>query len=280
MQPGKLARSGNVEYRFGMNTEYEKKTVLITGGGSGIGKETARLFCSRGASVYIAGRDLEKLEKAAAEINAEADAAGRVGCIRGDVALPEECGNMVEHAVLETGALHVLVNSAGVWSEGDSDKVTEEEWDRVIDSNLKGTFFMCRYAIPALEKTEGSIVNISSDSGLVGNDRAAVYCASKGGVTLLTKALAVELGRKGIRVNAVCPGDVASPMLEDAFQKYGGTDRDEYYRELLSAYPENKNRRFTSPREVAEAVLFLASKRVSAVTGACLSVDFGLTAGY
>ena len=139
---------------------------------------------------------------------------------------------------------------------------------------------MCRYAVPELEKTGGCIVNVSSDSGLVGNDRAALYCASKGGVTLLTRSLGVVLGRRGVRVNAVCPGDVETPMLDRAYHDYGGGDRDKYEQGLLSAYPENKEKRFTLPEEVAEVILFLSSRKVYAMTGACVSVDFGLTAGY
>jgi NAD(P)-dependent dehydrogenase (short-subunit alcohol dehydrogenase family) len=178
------------------------------------------------------------------------------------------------------GGIDVLVNSAGVWMEGPAEEVSEEQWSEVIDTNLKGTFFMCRYAIPYLEKSAGCIINLSSDSGLVGNDLASVYCASKGGVTLLTKSLAVELARKNIRVNAVCPGDVATPMLDRAVEEHGGGQNDKYIEQLLEIYPERPGRRFTKPEEVARSILFLASGSVEAITGACLSIDFGLTAGY
>ena len=122
------------------------------------------------------------------------------------------------------GRLDVLVNCAGVWVEGPTDTMTEADWDRVVDVNLKGTFQMCRHAIPALEATGGCIVNVSSDAGLWGNKGAAIYSASKGGVTVLSKALAVELAERGVRVNVVCPGDVDSPMIRYQAETFGGGD--------------------------------------------------------
>jgi NAD(P)-dependent dehydrogenase (short-subunit alcohol dehydrogenase family) len=182
-------------------------------------------------------------------------------------------------AIDRFGRLDILVNCAGVWVEGPTDTMTEADWDRVIDVNLKGTFGMCRHAIPALETTGGCIVNISSDAGLWGNKGAAIYCASKGGVTVLTKALAVELAERGIRVNAVCPGDVDSPMIRYQAETFGGGDPDKYLADLLAAYPQ-KPPRFIRPDEVAELVAYLCSERAAPITGAAISIDFGLTAGY
>lgn len=256
--------------------KFLNKTVLITGGSSGIGLECARLFLSLGARVCITGRLQPKLDAAVRELRPEP---GTLLTLPGDVCLPEDCRMMVEKTAEAWGSLDVVINSAGVWLEGPAENVQPEDWDRVMDTNLKGTFFICRYAIPCLEKARGCIVNISSDSGLVGNDSAAVYCASKGGVTLLTKSLAVELARKNIRVNAVCPGDVDTPMLQKA-QAESGEEAESYREGLLSVYPERPGRRFTLPEEVARCVVFLASPEIEAVTGACLPVDFGLTAGY
>ena len=253
------------------------KSVLITGGGSGIGKAAAARFMKEGADVCIAGRRIEALEEAAESIKS---LPGNIYTVQGDVSSASGCRAIVETAAGKTGRIDILVNSAGVWEEGPSENVTEEEWDRIIDINLKGTFFMCRYSIPYLQKTKGSIVNIGSDSGIVGNAEGAVYCASKGGVTLLTKALAVELAEEGIRVNAVCPGDVMSPMMEEALHKYGNDDPETYYSSLLKLYPQGKNARFTRPEEVAEAIFFLSGANVTPITGVCLPVDFGLTAGY
>ncbi len=257
--------------------DFKDKVILVTGASSGIGFETAKLFLEKGARVFMNGRDIDKLKKAISSIN---HLSGKAEILAGDVSVVGQCAAMLEKVQKVADRLDVLVNAAGVWVEGISDQMTEQQWDKTMNINAKGTFFMCRYAIPLLEKSSGTIVNVSSDSGLVGNNEAAIYCASKGAVTLLTKALAVELAPRGIRVNAVCPGDVETPMLEKACRDYGGGDRKTYYNSLLSHYPQGKKSRFTQPREVAEAIAFLASPSVQAITGACLSVDFGLTAGY
>lgn len=257
--------------------EFENKVVLVTGASSGIGFETAKLFLEKGARVFMNGRDVIKLEKVILSIK---DLSGEAEVLAGDVSVVEQCASMLQKVQGITGRLDVLVNAAGIWVEGRSDQMTERQWDETMDINAKGTFFMCRYAIPMLEKSGGVIINVSSDSGLTGNNEAAIYCASKGAVTLLTKALAVELAKRGIRVNAVCPGDVETPMLEKAYRDYGEGDRESYYKALLSHYPQGEKSRFTQPREVAEAICFLASPSVQAITGACLSIDYGLTAGY
>lgn len=257
--------------------KFRNKVILITGASSGIGYETAKAFLRQGATVYLNGRDRVKLAMAIKKCH---DYAGKAISLPGDVSQVEQCKNMIKALEEAEGRLDILVNSAGIWIEGQSDRMNEEDWDRVMNINAKGTFFMCRYAIPLLEQSGGVIVNVSSDSGLVGNKEAAIYCASKGAVTLMTKALAVELAARGIRVNAVCPGDVESPMLEKAYHDYGGEDRDRYFQSLLAHYPQGEKARFTKPEEVAGAILFLASPSIQAITGACLSIDFGLTAGY
>jgi NAD(P)-dependent dehydrogenase (short-subunit alcohol dehydrogenase family) len=256
---------------------FKDKVILISGASSGIGYETAKVFLEQGATVYLNGRDKEKLAMAVKECH---DYAGKAVSLPGDVAQVEQCEKMIMALEETEGRLDVLVNSAGIWLEGQSDRMNEKDWDLVMNINARGTFFMCRYAIPLLEQSGGVIVNVSSDSGLVGNKEAAIYCASKGAVTLMTKALAVELASRGIRVNAVCPGDVETPMLEKAYHDYGGEDQDHYFRSLLAHYPQGEKARFTKPEEVANAILFLASPSMQAITGACLSIDFGLTAGY
>lgn len=252
---------------------FDGKRVLITGGSSGIGAAAARAFLREGAAVTIAGRSRKGLDAAVARHPG-------ITTVEADVRKPSDCRRAVEAAAAVGSGLDILVNSAGIYSEGPSDAVTEELWDSVMDTNLKGTFFMCRYAIPYLAESRGTIINISSDSGLVGNNEAAVYCASKGGVTLLTKALAVELAARGIRVNAVCPGIVETPMVEKDFAASGYQSREEYDRICREPYPPGTDR-YVLPAEAAEAVLFLADRRrVESINGACLSVDFGLTAGY
>jgi NAD(P)-dependent dehydrogenase (short-subunit alcohol dehydrogenase family) len=189
----------------------------------------------------------------------------------------EDCRRAVAETAAWTGRLDAVVNAAGVWTEGPSAETTEDEWDRVVDLNLKGLYFVCAAAIPHLTATRGSIINMSSDAGLQGNAGAAVYCASKGGVSILTKALALELAPLGVRVNAVCPGDVDSPMLRG--QAAASTDAAAYLDKLLRGYPQGDSARFISPPEIAELIWFLAQPSATAITGANISIDFGLSAG-
>ena len=174
--------------------------ALITGASGGIGGATAARFVTGGWRVVAT--DLHAGESSADLLRVAAD-------LR-DV---EQCRRVVAEAIAWAGRLDAVVNAAGVWTEGPSADTTEDEWDHVIDINLKGLYFVCSAAIPHLAITRGCIVNMSSDAGVQGNAGAAVYCASKGGVSNLTRALALELAPAGIRVNAVCPGDVDSPML-------------------------------------------------------------------
>ncbi len=257
--------------------KFKDKIVLVTGASSGIGLEAARSFLEQGAKVYMNGRDRQKLSAAAAEMD---HLPGTAVILPGDVSQTIQCEEMLKSVQAAGEGLDVLVNSAGIWIEGDADAATEQEWDVTMDINARGSFFMCRYAIPLLEKSEGVIVNVSSDAGVMGNKGAVIYSASKGAVTLMTKALAVELAPKGIRVNAVCPGEVDTPMLKKAINDYGAGERSDYVKKILEPYPQGEKARLIRPREVAEAILFLASPEVQALTGACLAVDFGVTAGY
>jgi NAD(P)-dependent dehydrogenase (short-subunit alcohol dehydrogenase family) len=197
-----------------------------------------------------------------------------------DVTVVADCARMIDDVVSERGRLDVLVNAAGVWVEGPTAEMTEHDWDRTVDVNLKGTFFACRFAIPHLERTEGCIVNLSSDAGLVGTVQTAIYNASKGGVSLLTRSLALELAPKGVRVNAVCPNDVDTPMLAGQARDYGGGDPEAYLDRLLAAYPQKQRARFIRPEEIAALISYLASAEAAPITGANIPIDFGSTAGY
>ena len=242
-----------------------RPVILVTGGAGGIGSSIIRRFAAAGwrtASADLAGN---------VDTTAES--------FRTDVRSPDECSRAVARTIERFGRLDVLVNAAGVWHEGDTSATSEHDFDRVIDVNLKGTFFMCAAAIPHLRETRGCIVNLSSDAGLQGNSGAAAYCASKGGVSVFTKALALELAPSGVRVNAVCPGDVDSPMLHNQARSYGGGAEQTYYETLLDGYPQRENARFITTDEVAEFVWFLAQPHAAAITGANLSIDFGLSAG-
>jgi NAD(P)-dependent dehydrogenase (short-subunit alcohol dehydrogenase family) len=238
--------------------------ALVTGGASGIGRATVERFVDGG------------WRTAALDV-APAGAPGGVFVLEADVRSPAACGFAVHSVVDRYGRIDVLVNAAGVWLEGPVEDVAVEDWDRVIDVNLKGTFLMCRAAIPALRTASGSIVNVASDAGLQANRGAAVYCASKGGVVLFTKTLALDLATDGIRVNAVCPGDVMTPMLRR--QADASPDPDAYLARLLASYAQGASARFVRPAEVAELIWFLAQPAAAPITGAAVSIDFGLSAG-
>lgn len=257
-------------------SEYDGKVVVITGGSGGMGKACTKKFLENGAIVYMADISEENLKKAAEELKAVGD----VRYVKTDVTKMSDIDNLIGTVVKETGRIDVLVNGAGLWVEGNTDEMTEEMWDRVVDVNLKGTFFVCAKAIPELEKTKGCIVNISSDAGIGGNPGNSIYNASKGGVTLITKSLGLELAPREIRVNAVAPADVMSPMLEFQANTYGGGNPQGYYDALLSKYPQGPHARFIKVEEIAECVYFLASPKVWPITATTLSIDCGLTAGY
>ena len=238
--------------------------VLITGAAGGIGGATMDRFLAGGWKV------------AAVDLHTVARGVDVLG-IAADLRKVDDCRAAVAAAASWGGRLDAVVNAAGVWTEGPSAETTEQEWDRVLDVNLKGLYFVSTAAIPHLVETRGCIVNMSSDAGIQGNAGAAVYCASKGGVTNVTRALALELAPQGVRVNAVCPGDVDSPMLRG--QAEASPDPQAYLDKLRRGYPQGSSTRFITPQEVAELIWFLAQPAATPITGANISIDFGLSAG-
>lgn len=249
-----------------MSSEWTGKVVLIAGGAGGMGLATAQGFAAAGA--YVAIADIRPQGLPAAYL--------AVPC---DVTRVAACEQAVAQTMAHFGRLDVLVNAAGVWVEGETAAMTEDDFDRVMDVNLKGTFFMCRHAIPELEKTGGQIINIASDAGLMGNAGASIYCASKGGVVLLTKSLALELAPKGVRVNAICPCDVETPMLAFQAERFGRGDQAAYRANLMKNYPQGARTRFAAAEEIAAFIVMIASPRLEPLTGAALPIDFGTTAG-
>jgi NAD(P)-dependent dehydrogenase (short-subunit alcohol dehydrogenase family) len=245
------------------------RAALITGGTSGIGRATAVLFAREGADVAITGRD----EARGAEVVEEIRATGaRALFVRGDVRVAADCERSVAGTLEALGRLDVLFNNAGVYVANDVLGCDEDEWDLQVDTSLKGAYLMSRAALPhMIARGSGSIVHCSSGWGLVGGAQGAAYCAAKGGLVLLTKAMALDHGPQGIRVNAVCPGDTETPMEhEDARRK--GLTWDAY---VAWASEGRAIARLGRPEEVARAVLFLASDESSFVTGVALPVDGG-----
>lgn len=254
-----------------MFADLKDKSVLITGGTSGIGFATAALFLRYQAKVAINGRCPEKGGQAVNKLKRIAD---NIMYLPGDVSKTADCQYMVKETVKRYGKLDSVVNSAGIYLEKALANVTEKDYFTVMDINVKGTFFICKYAAEEMQKAgRGTIVNISSDAGINGNTFCTAYCASKGAVTTFSKALALELAPCGIRVNCVCPADVQTPML--AAQRKQAGDAAAYDRALVSLYPLG---RIGCPQEIASVIVFLSSAAASFVTGAVWTVDGGLTA--
>ena len=247
------------------------QVALITGGTLGIGKATAVLFGKEGAAVAITGRDAGRGREALAEI--ERTGAKAID-LRADVRVAADCRRVVDETVKAFGRVDILFNNAGLFFPNTVIDCSEEEWDTTIDVHLKGTFLMCKYVLPGMiDRGSGVIINNSSGWGISGGDEAASYCASKGGVVLLTRAMAIDHSRQGIRINCICPGDVDTPMMTaDAAQR--GMSREEY----LKGAAARPMGRVGMPDEIAKAALFLASDDASFMTGSTLVVDGGGTA--
>jgi NAD(P)-dependent dehydrogenase (short-subunit alcohol dehydrogenase family) len=246
----------------------QDKVALITGGTSGIGEATAILFAREGAQVAITGRDEKRGHAITARI---LESGGKAIFIRTDVRKAAECRRAVDETLTAFGKLDILFNNAGVFYPHTILDCSEEEWDLQLDINLKGTFLMSKFALPGMiQQGSGVIINNSSGWGIVGGDKAVAYCASKGGVVLLTKAMAIDHGPQGIRVNCICPGDVDTPMLpEDARMR--GLKWENY----LAGCANRPLGRIGTVDEIAKAALFLASDDSSFMTGAALVVDGG-----
>jgi NAD(P)-dependent dehydrogenase (short-subunit alcohol dehydrogenase family) len=253
-----------------MADDFKDKVVLITGGTSGIGLAAAEIFLKKGACVALVGRHSDKGMTALAHL---AEYGDKVRYVEGNVTKCKDCQSIIRQAVEHFGRLDVVVNSAGIYLEKAISDMTEDDYEWVMDTNIKGTYFMAKFAVPALRKAgAGAIINVSSDAGTNGNLLCSTYCASKGAVNTFTKALALELAPYSIRVNAVCPGDIHTPLLDEQLKDSGNVEND--LKEMASIYPLG---RIGKPEEVANVIAFLASDKASFVTGALWAIDGGLT---
>ena len=247
------------------------KVVIITGGNSGIGRSTAEYFAGERARVVIAARDAGRGQATVQAIEAGGGTAHFVPC---DVCREDDCRGAVLAAVEVFGGLDVLVNNAGViFRERDVVSTSLDEWEQTFAVNVRGAFLMSKYALPEIIRRDGgSIVNVASYFGLVAAQGVAAYCASKGALVQLTRAMALDHAGDNVRVNCVCPGSVHTPMIEQAWADKGqGAPQ--------ASAAKHPMGRIAQPEEVAQAILYLASPAASFITGVALPVDGGITAG-
>jgi len=256
-----------------MGRRFGGKVVLVVGGGSGMGCAAAKAFAVEGARLAVGDIDCAGGQKT---VRAIEESGGEAIFARCDTRSEEDCRALVEQVMTRFGKLDILFNSAGVACAARTVvSATEEEWDRTMDVNAKGVYLICKYAIPAMSSLEGGcVINTASVWGLVGATDVAPYCAAKGAVVLLTKAMALDHVKENIRVNCICPGSVDTPMLRGEMEALGGAQS------AKQAY-ERKHpmKRIAEPLEIANAVLFLASDDASFITGVALPVDGGRMAG-
>ena len=252
-------------------TRLAGKTAVITGGGTGIGQAIALAFAKEGARVAVAGRRMEKLQETLSLLKQSGSDALAMEC---DVTKSADTERLVKAAEDRFGNVNVLVNNAGALSVSTVETISEEDWDRIMGANLKGPFLMSRAVLPAMRRAGGgSIVNIGSVLGIAAIRDRAAYCASKGGVAMLTKAMALDHAHDKIRVNCVCPSIVESAMTEMFFAE---TEAARKLRESrLASVPLG---RFGKPNDIAGIVVFLASDESSWMTGTVIPVDGGVTA--
>jgi NAD(P)-dependent dehydrogenase (short-subunit alcohol dehydrogenase family) len=256
-----------------MTARLADRVALVTGGGSGIGLAAANLFAAEGAAVAVVDVRADAADEAAGKIVAEG---GRAIALVANVADSAEVAAAVARAAEEFGRIDVLYNNAGVNSAGSVVDADEDDWDRCFDVNVKGTYLFSRAVVPHLRAAGGgSIVNQGSVAGLVGVPNFAAYCAAKGAVVSLTRSMAIDLAPYGIRVNAVCPGTVFTPLMEPMLRARGDGDLEAGLAKTVVKYPIG---RLGSPEEIARVALFLASDDASFVTGSIVTADGGMTA--
>jgi NAD(P)-dependent dehydrogenase (short-subunit alcohol dehydrogenase family) len=247
------------------------KVALITGGGSGIGKATAQLFLEESAKVAVNDNNSEALERAVDDLQ---KVASQVTGVQGDVRSMKDAAAMVRAAVDSFGQLDILFCNAGITSVTPISELSEEEWDAVIDTNLKGMFTLVKQAVPQMKaQGGGKIITMGSEMGIVAVPESPAYNASKGGVIMFTRSIAVDLIRHNIRVNALCPGITRTPLLQAEVDN--SIDPERTAREQAEWAPIM---RVADPREIAHGALFLASDDSSFAVGSCLVLDGGYTA--
>lgn len=254
-----------------MQVDLSGRVAVVSGGSSGMGAAISERLAGSGAAVVVGGRNLDRT---VAVVDAITATGGRAVAGLGDVANSADAAALIDVGVESFGGVDLVINAAGVIHRADAMGTSDDDWARIMSINVDGTFFLSRAAIPALRARGGGvIVNISSTCGLVGSANLAAYCASKGAVTNLTRAMALDHAAEGIRINAICPGSVDTPMLVSEHPE--GTTVDDVFARNLASIPEG---RIPEPSEVADLTLFLCSDAARHIHGANLSLDGGYTA--
>lgn len=248
------------------------KVAIVTGGSKGIGAGICEVFCEEGAHCFVLARHAKDIDAKVAELRRAGGKADGVVC---DVSKSDSVRAMIDQVVEKASRIDVLVNNAGYHNSKGIEALTEEDWDFLINTNLKSVFLCTKCALPYLKKNKGVVINMSSMVGLVGQPNACAYAATKGGIIALTKNLAIDLAPYGIRVNVICPGWIQTPLVEEWFEKQ--TDPAEARRYIYSQHPIG---RIGTPREVGKAALFLATEDSAFTTGSVLECDGGITLGY
>jgi NAD(P)-dependent dehydrogenase (short-subunit alcohol dehydrogenase family) len=255
-----------------MAGKLDGRVAFITGAGSGIGRAAAELFAAEGAAVAVVDLNGEAAEETVAKVVAEG---GRAVALAANVAVAADVEAAVARTVEELGGLDVLYNNAGVDSRGSVADAEEADWDRCFNVNAKGTFLCSRAAVPALSVRGGTIINQGSVAGLVAVPNFAAYCAAKGAVVALTRSMAIDLAPRRIRVNAICPGTVFTPLMEPMLRARGDGDLEAGLAKTVAKYPIGH---LGSPEEIARVALFLAGDDSSFLTGSIVTADGGMTA--
>ena len=250
----------------------KEKVAIVTGAASGIGRATAVRFAQEGAKTVLADISTEGGQETLALVEKQG---GTGKFIRADLSHKDDVQRVIGESVAHFGEVDILFNNAGIFQFGTVLDCKEEDWDRMIDVNLKSMFLMCKYGIPHLvDNGGGCVVNIASVGALVGVENATAYAASKGGVVQLSKSMALDFGKDNIRVNCICPGSIETPMLHSIWE-HKGKPLEVVREEFKKGRPLQK---IGTPLDIANAALYLASDESQFVTGTCLVVDGGITA--
>jgi NAD(P)-dependent dehydrogenase (short-subunit alcohol dehydrogenase family) len=248
------------------------KVVLVTGAAKGIGKGCAQVLSKHGARIAVADTDAVAGLRTANEIEASG---GDAAFLQVDVSKANDVQKMIAQLLERFGQLDILINNAGYHISKNVEDTSEEEWDYILNTNLRSVFLCSKYAIPHLRKTRGAIVNMASMVGLVGQRNAGAYSATKGGIIAMSKGMALDFAKDGIRVNCICPGWVETPLVEDWFSQQADPQAAKRY--VYGIHPLG---RIATPEEVGNAAVFLCSEQSSFVTGVALPLDGAVTLGY